>query len=609
MRPPTRHFLPFRRIYIPAMLGLDVRPLVALARSMKGTPILLGLVRVPLGKPLSRGAVMARQLRRTLVQMGMEAGENRAARTFVSHRPWKELEQQLRGDPSALLLLEYPGHFQAMDADVGEVLARPPCNLAILRGPLPEEPLTILAPMRGGPYAELALRLALSLPRERLQVLHITPAGSDESADASFAGLARILPRLPEVQVHSAASAEPLKLIRDWAKGANLVVMGASAQPAHAQPGIGPLAEGMLRDHSGAVVVVKTRVGQEVPHDLDGLRAGSRAISVLVDKWFAENTYHASEFDDLGRLLELKRARGLSISLAVPSLNEQATVGRVLGTLRRTLMVDVPLLDEIVLIDSGSTDRTREIARRMGIPTFIHQNLLPSLGPRDGKGEALWKSLLVTSGDLVAWVDSDILNIHPRFVYGLLGPLLLDEHIRLVKGFYRRPLRVGDSTQAAGGGRVTELTARPLLNLFYPELSGLIQPLAGEYAGRREALERLPFFSGYGVETGLLIDMADQFGVRSIAQVDLLERVHRNQDLEALSKMSFAIIQVVMRRIERRAGSALVEGLNTTMKIIRRNAGGYYLDVEQVAEDERPPMVEVEEYLQSRQPTTRTAPG
>ena len=609
MTSPTRPFLPFRRIYVPAMLGLDVRPLVALARSMGGRPVLLGLVRVPLGKPLSRGAAMARQLRRTLVQMGMEARENRAARTFVSHRPWKDLELQLQGDPTALLLLEHPGHFQAMDADVGEVLARPPCNLAILRGPLPTEPLHILTPMRGGPYAELALRMALSLPSERLQVLHITPPDSDGVADASFAGLARILPRLPEVQVHSATSAEPLNLIRDWAERANLVVMGASAQPAQAQPGIGPLAESMLREYSGAVVIVKTRVEAETPHVFDGVRAGSRAISVLVDKWFAENTYHASEFDDLGRLLELKRARGLSISLAVPSLNEQATVGRVLGTLRRALMVDVPLLDEIVLIDSGSTDRTREIARRMGIPTFIHQNLLPSLGARDGKGEALWKSLLVTHGDLVAWVDSDILNIHPRFVYGLLGPLLLDAHLRLVKGFYRRPLRVGSSTQAAGGGRVTELTARPLLNLLYPELSGLIQPLAGEYAGRREALERLPFFSGYGVETGLLIDMAEQFGVRSIAQVDLLERVHRNQDLEALSKMSFAIIQVVMRRIERRAGSAILEGLNTTMKIIRRNAGGYYLDVEHVAEDDRPPMIEVEEYLQSRKPKTGIVPG
>ncbi len=609
MTSPARHFLPFRRIYIPAMLGLDVRPLVALARSMRGRPVIIGLARVPVGKPLSRGASMARQLRRTLLHMGIEAGEPRAARTFVSHRPWKELEKLLQGDPSALLLLEHPGHFLAMDADVGEVLARPPCDLAILRGPLPVEPLRVLLPMRGGPYAELALRVAFSLPHESLQVLHITPPDRDRVADGSFDGLAGILPRLPEVQVHSIASAEPLKLIRDWAQQANLVVMGASAQPAQAQPGIGPLAETMLREHAGAVMIVKTRVEDEGPPVFPGVRAGARAISVLVDKWFAENTYHASEFDDLGRLLEMKRARGLSISLAVPSLNEQATVGRVLGTLRRALMVDVPLLDEIVLIDSGSTDRTREIARRMGIPTFIHQNLMPSLGAREGKGEALWKSLLVTRGDLVAWVDSDILNIHPRFVYGLLGPLLLDPHIRLVKGFYRRPLRMGDHTQASGGGRVTELTARPLLNLFYPELSGLIQPLAGEYAGRREALERLPFFSGYGVETGLLIDMAEQFGVGSIAQVDLLERVHRNQELEALSKMSFAIIQVVMRRVERRAGKAILQGVNTTMKIIRRHAGGYYLDVEQVTEDDRPPMVEVDEYVQSRKSPRGSVPG
>jgi glucosyl-3-phosphoglycerate synthase len=313
------------------MLGLDVRPLVDLARSMSGRPVLLGLVRVPMGKPLSRGASMARQLRRTLVHMGMEAGEPRAAHTFVSHRPWKELEQLLLGDPTALLLLEHPGHFLAMDADVAEVLARPPCNLAILRGPLPAHPLRVLVPMRGGPYAELALRVAFSLPHERLQVLHITPPEGNGVADSSFAGLARILPRLPEVQVHSAASAQPLQLIREWAEQAHLVVMCASAQPAQAQPGIGPLAESILRDYPGAAVIVKTRVEEDAPREFTGVRAGTRAISVLVDKWFAENTFHASEFDDLG-LLDLKRARGLSINRRPRSTS---TVGRVLGTCAR----------------------------------------------------------------------------------------------------------------------------------------------------------------------------------------------------------------------------------------------------------------------------------
>jgi glucosyl-3-phosphoglycerate synthase len=226
--------------------------------------------------------------------------------------------------------------------------------------------------------------------------------------------------------------------------------------------------------------------------------------------------------------------------------------------------------------------------------------LLERLKPREGKGEALWKSLLVTRGDIIVWIDTDIVNIHPRFVYGILGPMLINPQIQFVKGFYRRPLKVGRKMQAGGGGRVTELTARPLLNLFYPELSGVIQPLSGEYAGRREALERAVFFSGYGVETGLLIDIYERYGLNAIAQVDLLERIHHNQHLEALSKMSFAIIQTVMRKLESRLGSAVLEDVNRSMKLIRHNANGYSLDVEEIAERERPPMIEIKEYRERK---------
>ncbi|HTX78552.1 MAG TPA: glucosyl-3-phosphoglycerate synthase, partial [Longilinea sp.] len=226
------------------------------------------------------------------------------------------------------------------------------------------------------------------------------------------------------------------------------------------------------------------------------------------------------------------------------------------------------------------------------------QQLLPELGARVGKGEALWKSLLVTRGDIIAWIDTDIVNIDPRFVYGVIGPLLLNPSIQLVKGFYRRPLKVGNKMQAGGGGRVTELSARPLINLFYPELSGVIQPLSGEYAGRRKSLENAVFFSGYGVETGLLIDVFEQHGLRAIAQVDLLERVHHNQELEALSKMSFAIIQTVLRKLESRYERAIIEDVNKTMKLIRYENGEYFLDTEEVAERERPPMVNIPAYME-----------
>ncbi|MCC6188644.1 MAG: glucosyl-3-phosphoglycerate synthase [Anaerolineales bacterium] len=328
--------------------------------------------------------------------------------------------------------------------------------------------------------------------------------------------------------------------------------------------------------------------------------SGAQAISILVDKWFAENTFGAGEFDDVEHLVELKHARGLTISLALPALNEAETVGKVIRTIRRVLMEKAPLLDEMVLIDSASTDATRQIAADLGVPVYIHQELLPEWGPRRGKGEALWKSLLVTTGDIIAWIDTDIVNIDPRFVYGILGPLLQNSAIKFVKGFYRRPLRVGAKVQAGGGGRVTELMARPLLNLFYPELSGVVQPLSGEYAGRREALEQLPFFSGYGVEIGLLIDVFERFGLDAIAQVDLLERVHHNQPLEALSKMSFAILQAVLHKLERRYGQPILEDIHKSMKLIRYEAGSYFLDVEEIVERERPPMRHVPEYAAER---------
>ena len=264
----------------------------------------------------------------------------------------------------------------------------------------------------------------------------------------------------------------------------DIVILGVTASKSMGGSSVGPVAERLLRESPSTVMVVKTcRPNSESMLDES---AGAQAISILVDKWFAENTFHADEFSDLKQLMVLKEKQGSTISLALPALNEEQTVGKVITTIKKALMDDVPLLDEIVLINSNSTDRTREIAGQLGIPIHIHQQILPELGPRAGKGEALWKSLLVTKGDIIAWIDTDIVNIHPRFVYGVVGPLLLNHNIQFVKGFYRRPLRVGSKMQAGGGGRVTELTARPLLNLFYPELSGVIQPLSGEYAGRRE---------------------------------------------------------------------------------------------------------------------------
>ena len=274
-------------------------------------------------------------------------------------------------------------------------------------------------------------------------------------------------------------------------------------------------------------------------------------------------------------------------------------------------MEETGLVDELVVIDSDSEDRTAQIADDLGIPVFRHSDILPEVGTHRGKGEGLWKSLFVTRGDIVVWIDSDITDIHPKFVYGLIGPLLSEPRLSFVKGYYRRPLHLGSDLLTTGGGRVTELTARPLLNMLFPQLSGLVQPLAGEMAGRRSVLERLPFFTGYGVETGLLIDILERYGLSHIAQTDLENRIHRNQDMISLSKMAFAIVQVVMRRLEDRRDTNLIEEINTTMKLIRLLPDELFLEVNEIQEYERPPMATVPQYIavhpvspdSTRQPT------
>jgi glucosyl-3-phosphoglycerate synthase len=265
-------------------------------------------------------------------------------------------------------------------------------------------------------------------------------------------------------------------------------------------------------------------------------------------------------------------------------------------------MDEIPLVDEFVLIDSNSTDNTVAIAESHGILAYRHPEILPEEGSYTGKGEALWKSLHVLSGDIIAWVDTDITNIHPRFIYGLLGPLLKHPRIQYVKGFYQRPIKMGEKFQAYGGGRVTELVARPLLNLFYPELSGVVQPLSGEYAGRRAVLEQVPFFSGYGVETGLLLDLLERCGLDAIAQTDLRVRVHHNQPLVGLSKMSFAILQVFIARLEDRYGIELLEKASRSMKMIVQEPERLALEIAEIGDVERPPMITIPAYR-------NTAPG
>jgi glycosyltransferase involved in cell wall biosynthesis/nucleotide-binding universal stress UspA family protein len=588
-------FVPIHKILIPFVHNGPGIQALELARYFETQIVLVGVVVVAPEQSLSTAAPAVRALRMQLRHYGKDELITSKSQIIVAFQPWSELVKFSQEEKPDLLWLEWDLHFQALGVTVSDVLTRPPCDVALVRGQLTSKPMQILVPMRGGPHAELALRVGLGLHPTGVTALHLRGTDDPEAgSDAPFKGLERVLKQMPEVQKQFVVTDNAAQLILDNARQADVIVLGTTIQPLTSSASLGVFADRILREAPGVVIAVKS--GRPWPQATYDESVGVQAISILVDKWFAENTFDADEFSQLNELIKLKHQQNVTISLALPALNEEETVEKVINKMKDELLQKVPLLDEIVLIDSNSTDRTRELAEKAGVPVYIHQHLLERLGARHGKGEALWKSLLVTRGDIIVWIDTDIVNIHPRFVYGILGPLLLNPQVQFVKGFYRRPLKVGDKVQAGGGGRVTELTARPLLNLYYPELSGVVQPLSGEYAGRRKALEQLPFFSGYGVETGLLIDIFEKYGLQAIAQVDLLERIHHNQPLEALSKMSFAIIQSVMQKLEKRFGHTMLEDVNRSMKLIRHGDNGYFLEVEEIAERERPPMIEIEEY-------------
>ena len=314
-------------------------------------------------------------------------------------------------------------------------------------------------------------------------------------------------------------------------------------------------------------------------------------------KWLEKNTFHYSDFKDLKRLVEEKEKKGLKISLCLPTLNEEKTIAKEIIIMKSELMTRFPLLDEIVVVDSGSSDQTREIAGAYGADVYQANDILPRLEAFKGKGENLWKALYITKGDIIIYLDADIKNIHHRFAYGLLGPLLLYDDIKFVKAFYDRPISIGKKKmRPTGGGRVTELVIRPLFSLFFPELTQLIQPLSGEYAGYREVFERIPFPIGYGVETSMNMDIYEKWGLNVMAQVDLDRRIHRNQDTKALGRMSFVILKTFINRKIRLGLIDLRDDLYDEMIQYNLVHDQYKPDILKIEGHERPPMIEIPEY-------------
>ena len=582
------------------------RPAVdlALALAAGDEVILASVIEVPEGETLASVQPEARRLRRTLDQLARGEAHVRTLVT-VARQGWQAIQEAVATERPELLILSWrrPG-WDLLGTTIEDVLRAPPCDIAVVKGPF-SRARRVLVPVRGGRYADLAAKVAIGWARARsgsVTLLHVRSAARHTPTLYQLLGDRALDERVDRLVTRTG---DPAEVITEELAEHDAIAFGATGRAGQEDP-LGPVGQSIVAS-ARAAVIVRTAVpvtpsafAAKSPLPADRAER-SRVIGELVDKWFVQNTFASSEFADLRRLVEAKERQSLRISVGLPTLNEEATIARVIRAIRTRLVERFPLVDEIVVIDSDSKDRTRELARAEGVPVHIHSQILPGTGTYVGKGEALWKSLHVLTGDIIVWIDTDVSNTHPKFVYGVLGPLLMRPDLQFVKAFYQRPLHIGSELQATGGGRVTELSARPILNLFFPELSGMVQPLSGEQGGRRATLEQLPFFTGYGVETGLLIDILQRAGLGAIAQVDMKQRIHRNQDLLALSKMSFEILQVALKRVGEAHGQRLWEDANATIKLITAQEDGRLrLELYDIVATERPPMATVPEYIAAR---------
>ena len=605
MTPMRREFAPFRKVLAPVLPGCD--PEAALAAALRVAEaqhiVLLGLVVMPPDEPLAFGMLAAREVRAGLQRLSTAHASRVRVRVRVTHAAWPEIVDAVHQEQADLMIISHPLDSEPCSEELLDGLAHPPCDVALIYGDvLTAQVSRVLVPVRGGPHAELSVRLALAVAESsgaEVTALHVpSPAGEkdgDRRSEIAYRGLASVLSNLPGVTLRETETDDPAGAVLAASHDADLVVMGSPARLSGSS--LGAIADHLLQANPTSVMIARTR--RPVPAEAADPAMAEGAIALLVDKWLAESTYDADEFADVEKLLALKAQRGLSISLAVPALNEEATIGKILRVIKSALYDKAPLLDEIMVVDGGSTDRTRELAAFLGVPVYTQQEILPQYGALKGKGEALWKSLHLPSGDLVVWLDGQLTNVHPRFVCGLLGPLLSDSRIQYVKGFGRRPSDADDEVQV-DSRRAADLAVRPFLNLVYPDLSGVLPLLSGQCAGRRTALEQLPFPTGLGVHPALLLEIYEHFGLSAIAQVDLQEHLPERRSLESLTETTYAVLQVFLRKLERRHGLALVEDINRTMKLVRGDADRLYVELREVREPVRPPIIDIPEYAARR---------
>ncbi|MEX2236999.1 MAG: universal stress protein [Dehalococcoidia bacterium] len=535
-----------------------------------------------------RDAHSARQLRRgigTAVRKAGLYGERTIVRTAPSFAAG--VRAAVRSAPASFLVVGWPGQSGAKDD--ADLASSPPCDAAFLRSGEAGDWRRVLVAARGGPQAELALELALSIGHRYgadITLMHVERPSSGEQARQRehrlFQSLLARCRDYPRLHLHTVSTEEVSETIVKESQRFDLLVLGAALASGQPGEGLGEVPERVAAEASCTTVVVKAGT----PPDPAIFQAPAPSINVLVDRWFADNTFHCREFSDIGLLVKAKRRARLTVSLAVMASEDRGALPNIVETLRAELQERHALLDELVVFDQEGVP----LSSATEAPATLSRNGRGPAGARPGR--AIWNSLGHLKGDIVAWLEGDIRNIHPRMVYGVVGPLLTHDGLQYVKGFYQRPETANDADFGDGRMQITELTARPLLNLFFPELSGVVEPLSREHAIRRSAVEQMPIFAGRGVEVGLLIDAFSRLGLRSIAQSDLESRVGHDLSLNEVTAQAFSVIQVIMKRLGERHDLHLLSFGQPSMKLILQRDEKYHLELVEAAEDELPPVAQ-----------------
>lgn len=597
------------RVLIPTIAPGQASKLLRLATSFTTAPdsrgTLLGIFEVRPNHS-SQPATPGEAYRTLLAQTTRIASRSRQPLTpqvRIAHVAAQGIREAALETGSNLLLLESGSRDDGLWTNALEdLLYDPPCDIALIR-PEPAAPTitSILLAVRGGPNAELAVQLARTIRTgtgATLTLLHIfDPRQSPEERardEQTFAGLASQVDG-PVIELKGSSTNVREAIIKE-AQRHQLLILGATRSLMHRPMVLGAPMQRILRRLPGTVMIVK-KAGVPVPRPATSRTPTRAAISEQVDRWLTENTFDSREFDDLERLKDRKRRQDLTISLALPVMDEQPGLGPAVRRLKQALMGSMPLIDEIVVVNASGSMRTDRTVAAAGIQVVRSGDVLARYGSFPGRGEAFWKSLHVLKGDLLCWLDLEGMpTMNPgllRTVAGLLGPLLTDPEIAYVKGFTRRP-------PTASPDPIADFAVRPLLNLLFPTLSGVIDPLGRDQAGRRSILENVGFFTGDGLELGLLLAIADAYGPRALGQVDIGRRMTRPRP--GLSALAFAQLQVSLKFLGDRHRTHLVDQVNRTFKHIRYEDERYWVEQHELQDQERPPMITVPEYFLARNP-------